>query len=134
MCTWSDTPGSSAGRTYVISLEYVPGGRRALYLDGKLEARESSGLILPSKSQLLLGYTGGMTPQPGWFGDVVVFDRALSHRERRTVERLLHEKFLESDPASVDRDFDGLPDAFELNDQLDPATPDAKRDEEGMGW
>ena len=59
------------------------------------------------------------------FGDVVVFDRALSHRERRTVERLLHEKFLESDPASVDRDFDRLPDAFELSHELDPDIPDA---------
>jgi hypothetical protein len=122
------------GRTYIVSVHYsAPGGRHALYLDGAAEAWTPTGSIVPSSSPLLLGATTGVVSQPARFGDVVVFNRALSHRERRTVERLLRSKFLTGAPAVADIDLDGLPDAYELAHQLDPSTPDALGDDDGDG-
>jgi hypothetical protein len=122
------------GRTYVISLHYAPpGGRHAMFVDGVQVASSLAGVLRPSANLLMIGNTLGSTPQPGTFGDVVVFDRALTHRERRTVERLLRGKFQTGVAAGADRDGDGMPDAYEAVQQTDPLTPDGWGDEDHDG-
>jgi len=123
-----------AGRPHLITFAVNPGGAGgALYLDGRLEAVSALGGVVPSGQSLMLGNTGGVTPQPGRFGDVVVFNRLLNNQERRSIEGFLQQKFLTGIPVGPDGDRDALPDAWEISNSLDPLTPGALADQDRDG-
>jgi len=124
----------TANTLHLITVSIAPNGRGgALYLDGHLEAVSTTGVVLPSPAALMLGNTNGVARQAGHFGDLVLFDRHLTHRERRSVEAFIVQKFITGVPASADRDRDGLPDEWEIANNLDPLTPDGFADDDNDG-
>jgi hypothetical protein len=62
-----------------------------------------------------------------------VFNRLLSHQERRSLEGFLTQKFFTTLPEGSDRDGDGLPDTWENTYGLDTLTPNALSDEDSDG-
>jgi hypothetical protein len=124
----------TAGQPHIITLAVGPNGTGgALYLDGQLEAWSPTGHVIPSEADLMLGNTNGVTPHPGLFGDIILFNRLLTHRERRSLERWLQQKFVAGLPVSDDRDRDGLPDDWEIARGVDPRTPNREADDDGDG-
>jgi hypothetical protein len=122
------------GQTYIITLLYGGVGRTSsIYVNGKPEAFGIPGKIVPSSAPMRLCGTGGIIPQPSRFGDVTVFNRLLSHQERRSLEGFLTQKFFTTLPEGSDRDGDGLPDTWENTYGLDTLTPNALSDEDSDG-
>ncbi|MFN0128172.1 MAG: right-handed parallel beta-helix repeat-containing protein [Verrucomicrobiales bacterium] len=123
-----------AGTPHLITIAVGPAGSGgSVYLDGHLEATSPTGLVVPSQAALMLGNTNGVARQRGAFGEVIVFRRLLTHRERRSIEGFLQKKFLTGLADALDRDQDGLPDAWELTANLDPLTPNALADDDQDG-
>lgn len=123
-----------AGTPHLITIAVGPAGSGgSVYLDGHLEATSPTGLVVPSQAALMLGNTNGVAPQPSAFGEFVVFRRLLTHRERRSVEGFLQKKYFTGIPDGLDRDQDGLPDAWEISADLDPLTPNALADDDQDG-
>lgn len=124
----------TVGKPHLITIAVGPNGTGgSLYLDGRLEATSPTGVVIPSPASLALGHINGVVQQPGAFGDIVLFRRLLTNRERRSVEDFIQKKMVSGLPNSQDRDLDGLPDDWETTAGLDPLTPDALGDEDKDG-
>lgn len=122
------------GQLYLVTLSYGgTDGRSALYLNGVEQSSVLNAVVHPGASGINFGGIGGMFSQPGEFGDAVVFSRRLKNVERKTLERLLWAKYVTGDSFAPDRDFDGMPDAYESLIGSDPATPDRTADSNGNG-
>ncbi|MGI8605393.1 MAG: right-handed parallel beta-helix repeat-containing protein [Verrucomicrobiales bacterium] len=108
-------------------------GASRIYRDGRQE-RSGTGRIKIAPAGLALGYTGGLVQQPIGFAEVIVFNRQLTHRQRRTVERLLNEYYFSPAPPRDDTDFDGLSNLAELTARTNPLIPDALDDPDKDGY
>ncbi len=106
--------------------------RSALYLMGK-EQSVTTGRINPSSGTMGLSSIGGLQPQAAGYSEFIVFNRQLSHLQRRTVDRMLLEKYFVPAAPRLDTDFDGMPDTYELANGLDPFTTNGLGDKDSDG-
>jgi hypothetical protein len=101
---WSPPSSVVAENTnYVVTFNYSGGSARSyLNVNGVAMAEQNDGLMINPTNQLSIG--------TGYWGEVMAFDRRLTHLERRAVEAYLNAKFRQ---AVQDADSDGLPDWWE---------------------
>lgn len=108
-------------------------GRSFLYLDGVLQSYVDGALIHPGTGASSIGFIGGMASQACEWGDVIVFNKALSHRERFTIEQAMRAKFVSGYETRIDTDGDGMPDEWEIAHQLHFQAADAQLDHDRDG-
>jgi Bacterial TSP3 repeat len=115
-----------AARNYVVAFHYGgPSGVSQLYVDGALQSAESNKLMRnPTNTLSIAG--------ANW-GEILIYDRKLNNRERKTADAYLRAKFQNAGPAwdavpgatPGDADEDGLPTWREMELGYNPLLPDS---------
>lgn len=124
------------GQTHVITLSY--GGQSndsSLFIDGVEQSRTATGNIIPSEVEFAFGYTNGAQSQAGAFGDMLLYNRRLGHRERRTVEAHLRGKFITGEAISLNHmATSDIPSSWSSAHGLSGEQALATADPDGDGW
>lgn len=117
----------------VVITYYGTAQEMQVHIDGQEQVRER-GLVVPGANLLTLGAIYGAPGEHTEFQEAAYFSEALRPLQRLALEQYLKEiyfgaKVMERD----DRDYDGIPDDYEVANELRPDIPDSGNDYDNDG-